>query len=1117
VSAARVEEKYHVTFKQNQSITVHIAPDFRIEFRKDPKSKFYSADFTDGLLARLRAAEKHNTNFEPGFFVTTVEDRVGDFTKRDVLRAELARAMTRKLGYPSDQALSYTLSKGALINADTTGRDIVNAAAIFGPSVASLKGKTKDLGPVRENIFPVPRSKVKHQTMSCDVFHWRAIIFILAVVIPLQLIMTRWIPVSAKESEMKEHLESFLKIIRSQGFDVEKIVVDSAGALGNLEGKLTTPVRVVGPRTHVPEAEAYIGVVKQRLRCLEAALPYGLPKRLIPQAVYFVSACLNIVLKPGQTISSREAFLGIKCNAKLDLRAEFGEYCQVHVSPDSNAKNTNALRTVGALAVGPFHNNRGTYHFYGLRSGKIFKGDRWSNLPMPDVVIDAVNHVYALDERAKYIVPAFLRKVIEEDVLKQSSKVKRKKSPKITDSVVLDEEKSPPQSSSLHQEVVSQEFDSTTPDPLTPLSVTADGVVAQSSPEELQTGQEVEQECVLQIPPASTSQNSSPDTDHVQSTDVLQTEIDCFSPDNMAKSFVESCSSRGQDWINVEAIVQELDERCVASTIPEEVESFKSYRLTVSAALEKSYAGASEAIRKEFAQLVEKEVWEPVTHESLRGSDRSKIIRSSIFMKEKFFADGMFEKWKARFVAGGNNQSVEHLKSIYKSLTSPTVALESVMLALGVAAAENHDIATVDVTGAFLECSLKDDDLVIVEVSAKVAKLLIETSPNYKRFLSKDGKIFLKLKKALYGCVQASMLWYERLRAVLEGAGLKAHPYDKCYYTGSLNGSVIHVLFHIDDLLMTSKDTKALDDLVSIMKSEFAAITVTRGKKHSYLAMNIVADTETVSLDMCGYLDKTIEGKKLRAGVRSPCTAAVFEIDNSAKELTVEERAMFHTDVYRLLYMSKRTRMDIMVGVSFLSGRVAKPTDEDQAKLVRILSFLAATRDQKVFLKRGVELDFHCYTDASFACHCDGTSRTGILMFIAGAAVLGWTTKQSLVTLSSTEAEIVGLSDGTKYVLWSREWFKHAGQDMTQPTVIFQDNQACLTLMAGDGVPRHRTRHLHVRYFFARDRVVKGDIVLEYKCTLDMIADLLTKGVTGKLFDDLCYRMFGMCNVCYSE
>lgn len=41
------------------------------------------------------------------------------------------------------------------------------------------------------------------------------------------------------------------------------------------------------------------------------------------------------------------------------------------------------------------------------------------------------------------------------------------------------------------------------------------------------------------------------------------------------------------------------------------------------------------------------------------------------------------------------------------------------MLAL-VAAAENHEIGTVDVTGAFLECPLKDQDLVIAEVSTAV-------------------------------------------------------------------------------------------------------------------------------------------------------------------------------------------------------------------------------------------------------------------------------------------------------------------------------------------------------------------------------------------------------------
>lgn len=55
--------------------------------------------------------------------------------------------------------------------------------------------------------------------------------------------------------------------------------------------------------------------------------------------------------------------------------------------------------------------------------------------------------------------------------------------------------------------------------------------------------------------------------------------------------------------------------------------------------------------------------------------------------------------------------------SIYKSLTSPTVPLESVMLAVGVTAAGKHEIATVDVTGSYLECPLKDDGLAIVEVS----------------------------------------------------------------------------------------------------------------------------------------------------------------------------------------------------------------------------------------------------------------------------------------------------------------------------------------------------------------------------------------------------------------
>jgi hypothetical protein len=65
------------------------------------------------------------------------------------------------------------------------------------------------------------------------------------------------------------------------------------------------------------------------------------------------------------------------------------------------------------------------------------------------------------------------------------------------------------------------------------------------------------------------------------------------------------------------------------------------------------------------------------------------------------------------------------------------------------------------------------------------------------------------------------------------------------------------------------------------------------------------------------------------------------------------------------------------------------------------------------------------YIDASFGVHADGTSRTGVVLMLAGAIVGAWSGKQKLVTKSSTEAEIVGLSDGLSHVLWQESYCKH--------------------------------------------------------------------------------------------
>jgi hypothetical protein len=77
------------------------------------------------------------------------------------------------------------------------------------------------------------------------------------------------------------------------------------------------------------------------------------------------------------------------------------------------------------------------------------------------------------------------------------------------------------------------------------------------------------------------------------------------------------------------------------------------------------------------------------------------------------------------------------------------------------------------------------------------------------------------------------------------------------------------------------------------------------------------------------------------------------------------------------------------------------------------------------------------------------------------------------------------------------------------PTEIFQDNEGVLKIMEYGRHPKHRTKHLNVRHFFARERIRNGEIILLHKPTKEMLADVMTKPVTGELFRNLISQIRG--------
>jgi hypothetical protein len=110
--------------------------------------------------------------------------------------------------------------------------------------------------------------------------------------------------------------------------------------------------------------------------------------------------------------------------------------------------------------------------------------------------------------------------------------------------------------------------------------------------------------------------------------------------------------------------------------------------------------------------------------------------------------------------------------------------------------------------------------------------------------------------------------------------------------------------------------------------------------------------------------------------------------------------------------------------------------------------------------KIGCKIGLSAYIDASFGSHMDGSSRTGVVLYMAEVVIAAWTFKQKLLTKSACESEIVALSDGCTMVLWAREWLIAQGYVSVGPTVIFRNNQGVLALMRNGKTAQQRTKHL---------------------------------------------------------
>ena len=135
-------------------------------------------------------------------------------------------------------------------------------------------------------------------------------------------------------------------------------------------------------------------------------------------------------------------------------------------------------------------------------------------------------------------------------------------------------------------------------------------------------------------------------------------------------------------------------------------------------------------------------------------------------------------------------------------------------------------------------------------------------------------------------------------------------------------------------------------------------------------------------------------------------------------------------------------------------------------------------------------------------------STGGQLVTVNGCPVSCESKRQPLVTLSTAEAEYVQACRCTTEVMYVRGICEELGYDCSEPTLIYEDNQACISISEGE-TDKKRTKHIAKHYHFVREAMKKGLILLIFCKTALQVADIFTKQLFPKHFERLRMVLLG--------
>lgn len=212
-------------------------------------------------------------------------------------------------------------------------------------------------------------------------------------------------------------------------------------------------------------------------------------------------------------------------------------------------------------------------------------------------------------------------------------------------------------------------------------------------------------------------------------------------------------------------------------------------------------------------------------------------------------------------------------------------------------------------------------------------------------------------------------------------------------------------------------------------------------------------------------------------------------------------KASYAKAIGSLMYLMLGTRPDIAFSVSYLSRHMARPTEHHMRAVKRVFRYLKGSMHLELAY-RGDLRPLHGYSDADYGGDLQTRRSTSGYVFLIGSAPISWLSKrQTVVALSTCEAELMAQTLAAKEATWLRRLLAELGtqQGHIAATVIYGDNQGAIAL-SKDPQSHSKAKHINIQEFFIREAQQAGTVEMQFVPTKEQLADGLTKALPRPAF-----------------